>query len=81
MTGDWKNYIHSDPSVLVGKPVVRGTRMSVEFILNLYAVGWSEQQILESYPTLTPKALRAVFAFSAECLHDQTFYSMPTAVT
>jgi uncharacterized protein (DUF433 family) len=77
MSADWRDYIHSDPKVLVGKPVVRGTRLSVEFILSLFAAGWSEQQILASYPTMTPEALRAVFAFSVECLRDQAFYPMP----
>ena len=81
MVANWKDYIHSDPRVLVGKPVVRGTRLSVEFIPGLYAADWSEQQILESYPTLTPEALRAVFAFSAECLREQAFYAMPTVIS
>ena len=55
---DWQSYIHNDPKILVGKPVVRGTRLAVEFLLGLYAAGWSEAQILENYPTLTPEALR-----------------------
>jgi uncharacterized protein (DUF433 family) len=44
---------------------------AVDFILGLYAAGWTQRQILESYPTLTPEALRAVFAFSAECMREQ----------
>lgn len=59
---DWRPYISADPNVLVGKPVVKGTRLAVEFILGLYAAGWTEQQVLENYPTLTSEALRAVFA-------------------
>jgi uncharacterized protein (DUF433 family) len=51
---------------LLGKPIVKGTRLAAEFILKLYAAGWTEQQILENYPTLTSEALRAVFAFLAE---------------
>ena len=50
---DWRKFIHSDPAVLLGKPVVKGTRLSVEFILGLYSEGWAEQQILENYPALT----------------------------
>ncbi|MCL1468431.1 DUF433 domain-containing protein [Argonema galeatum] len=57
---DWGEYIHSDPKILVGKPVVKGTRLSIEFLLGLFAVGWTEQQVLENYPSLTPEALRAV---------------------
>lgn len=66
-TVDWRRHIHSDPEILVGKPVVKGTRLAVEFILRLYAAGWTEQQVLASYPTLTPEVLRAVFAFAADC--------------
>ncbi|MGB9592048.1 MAG: DUF433 domain-containing protein [Candidatus Kryptoniota bacterium] len=43
---DWRKFIHSDPEILLGKPVVKGTRLSVEFILGLFSEGWSEQQIL-----------------------------------
>lgn len=57
---DWRRYIHSDPEVLLGKPAVKGTRLSVEFILGLFAEGWTEQQVLENYPTLTVEGLRAV---------------------
>ena len=57
---DWRAYIHADPEILLGKPIVRGTRLAVEFILRLFAAGWTEQQVLESYPSLTPEALRAV---------------------
>lgn len=65
---DWREYIHSNPQILLGKPIVKGTRLSVEFLLGLFAVGWTEQQVLESYPTLTAESLRAVFTFTAECM-------------
>ncbi|MBN1149008.1 MAG: DUF433 domain-containing protein [Anaerolineales bacterium] len=77
---DWRVYIHSDPDVLVGKPVVKGTRLAVDFILGLFAAGWSEQQVLENYPTLTPEALRAAFAYAAECLRDETLFAFPAEV-
>src|SRR5262245_38425942 len=60
---DWQSYIHPDSDVLRGKPVVKGTRLAVDFILSLLAAGWTEQQVLDNYPTLSPDALRAVFAF------------------
>ncbi|MBD2357221.1 DUF433 domain-containing protein [Tolypothrix sp. FACHB-123] len=63
---DWQQYIHSGTKILLGKPTVKGTRLSVEFLLGLFAAGWTEQQVLENYPTLTKEALRAVFAFTAE---------------
>jgi len=78
---DWRSYIHSDPDILVGKPVVKGTRLSVDFILRLFAAGWTEQQVFENYPTLTVEALRAVFAFASECMREESLYaiSVPTA--
>ncbi|MCS7305046.1 MAG: DUF433 domain-containing protein [Thermoguttaceae bacterium] len=75
---DWRQYIHTDHEVLLGKPVVKGTRLSVEFLLGLFAAGWTKQQVLENYPTLTPEALQAVFAFAAECLREETFYTIPS---
>jgi uncharacterized protein (DUF433 family) len=60
------DHIHSDPAILCGKPVVRGTRLSVEFLLELVGLGWTDEQILDSYPRLTPEGLRAVRARSGE---------------
>ncbi|MDZ8186530.1 MAG: DUF433 domain-containing protein [Nostoc sp. ChiSLP02] len=74
---DWQQYIHSDPKILLGKPTVKGTRLSVEFLLGLFAAGWTEQQVLENYPTLTKEALRAVFAFTAECMREESLYTLP----
>ena len=44
----WPDFIVSDPEVLGGKPVVRGTRLAVDFLLGLFAAGWTQQQVLES---------------------------------
>lgn len=65
---NWQEHIHSDPEILAGKPAIKGTRLAVEFILGLLADGWTEEQVLESYPALTPESLRATFAFAAEAL-------------
>jgi uncharacterized protein (DUF433 family) len=70
VTVDWRGHISSDKGILLGKPVIRGTRLSVEFVLELLASGWTEDQILENYP-ITPEALQAVFAFAAECIKDE----------
>lgn len=45
---DWRQYIHADPKILVRKPVVKGTRLSVEFLLGLSGAGWTEELVLES---------------------------------
>jgi uncharacterized protein (DUF433 family) len=73
---DWRAHIHSDPEILAGKPVVKGTRLSVELLLGLLGAGWSQEQILGNYPTLTPDGLRAVFAFAAESLQDESVYAL-----
>lgn len=78
-TINWHTYIHADPNILRGKPVVRGTRLSVEFLLGLFSAGWSEQQVLENYPTLSAGALQAVFAFAAESLREESLYALPDA--
>ena len=63
---DWRDYIHADPAIMVGKPVVRGTRLTVEFVLRLLGAAWSREDIFENYPSLTDDALRAVLAFNAD---------------
>ncbi|MGH8501565.1 MAG: DUF433 domain-containing protein [Gammaproteobacteria bacterium] len=73
---NWHHYVYSNPDVLLGKPVVKGTRLSVEFILGLFANGWTEEQVLQNYPTLTREALQAVFAFAAECMSEEALYSV-----
>lgn len=60
---DWREHVISDKKVLLGKPTVKGTRVSVEHIIGLLAQGWTEQQILENYPRLTNESLQAVFSF------------------
>lgn len=73
----WQNIIHSDPEILLGKPVVRDSRLSVEFILRLFAAGWTEAQVLENYPTLTSAKIQAVFAFAADVMREELHYSLP----
>ncbi len=68
----WTDHITADPKVLGGKPVVKGTRLAVDFLLGLLAEGWTREQLRENYPQLTDDALRAVFAYAAEVLHEQT---------
>lgn len=72
---EWRDHIVADAEVLSGKPIVAGTRLSVDFILNLLSEGWTEQQILENYPSLSSEGLRAVFAFAAECLREEALFS------
>lgn len=72
---EWREYVTSDNSVLLGKPTVKGTRISIEHIIGLLAQGWTEQQILENYPRLTSKSLQAVFSYIQDCIKDGLLYS------
>jgi uncharacterized protein (DUF433 family) len=67
---NWQEYIVSDKDVLLGKPTIKGTRLSVDHLMSLLAQGWSEEQILENYPRLTKESLQAVFAYILECMQD-----------
>jgi uncharacterized protein (DUF433 family) len=71
---DWRKHIVTDPDVGAGKPIVRGTRLAVDFLLGLFAAGWTEEQVLQNYPALTAEALRAVFAYAAEILGEESVY-------
>jgi uncharacterized protein (DUF433 family) len=73
----WQSRIHVDPDVLVGKPVVKGTRMAVEFILDLLAQGWSQDDILKNYPGLTPDDIRACLAYASTILLGEKVYPLP----
>ena len=70
----WHNYIITNPDILGGKPIIKGTRISVEFILNLMADGWTEERIIENYPHLTHEAIQAVLAFASEVIKDERIY-------
>ena len=74
---DWRNHIVSDPEILVGKPVVKGTRISVELILGWLGNGWTFEQILESYPHITRTDIQAALAFAAERLHEDDYIPLP----
>jgi len=75
----WQDRIEINPKILVGKPVVKGTRMSVEFVVDLLASGWTQQQILDSYPNLTAEDIRACLAYASELLHAERVYPLTPA--
>ncbi len=71
---NWQNYITADPAVLVGKPVIKGTRLSVEFILGLIAQGWPEDEILKNY-RITQEEVRACAAYAQARLNDEKVFA------
>lgn len=72
---NWQKYIVSDKEVLIGKPTIKGTRISVDHIVSLLAQGWSEQKILDNYPRLTKESIKAVFAYLHDCIKDGLLYT------
>jgi uncharacterized protein (DUF433 family) len=71
----WQAHSTADPAVLVGKPVVRGTRLAVEYILGLIAEGWPEQEIARNY-RLTSEQVRACVAYAQERLNDEKVFAV-----
>lgn len=65
---DWEDRIVLDPEVLVGKPVIRGTRLAVEFIVELLALGWSTDEVVRQYPGVTADDVRACSAYAGDRL-------------
>jgi uncharacterized protein (DUF433 family) len=76
---NWQDRISVDPRVLVGKPVVKGTRVAVELVVDLMAQGWTQEQILDSYPNLAAEDIRACLAYASDVLHAERVYPLKTA--
>jgi len=74
---DWKEHIVIDPGILVGKPVIKGTRLAVEFIIDLLAQGWTEKDILRNYPGITREDIQACLAYASETLKVEKVYAFP----
>jgi uncharacterized protein (DUF433 family) len=72
----WQERIVIDPKVLVGKPTIKGTRLAVEFIIDLLANGWSEAEIIRNYPGVTVIDIRACLAFASQRLQEDREYPL-----
>jgi uncharacterized protein (DUF433 family) len=72
--------IVSDPQVMMGKPVVAGTRITVELILEKLAAGETTEQILAAHPRLTPATISAALSFAKDTLRSDTIYPAPMTV-
>ncbi|MEK7794115.1 MAG: DUF433 domain-containing protein [Candidatus Hydrogenedentota bacterium] len=71
--------IVSDPKLMMGKPVIAGTRITVELILEKLGAGESFEQILDAHPGLTREAIQAAAAFGAQALRADVIYPAPAA--
>ncbi len=76
-----KKLIISDPAVMMGKPVIAGTRITVELILEKLAADETIEQILEAHPRLTRQAIQAALAFAAEALRADVVYPIAQVTT
>lgn len=76
---EWRDRITADPEVLTGKPVIKGTRLAVEFIVDLLAKGWSEEDILRSYPGLEHADIQACLQYASDMLKSEKVYPLETA--
>lgn len=70
---NWRERIVADPEILVGKPAIKGTRISVELILERLADGWPVDTVLEAYPRLTRDDIQAALAFAAEFMSEERY--------
>jgi uncharacterized protein (DUF433 family) len=76
---DWREHIVTDPDLLMGKPVVKGTRLSVELILGWLAQGWTMDQLLENYPQLKQADIQAALAFASDMLREERYIAVDRA--
>ena len=74
---NWRNHIVSEKDVLLGKPIIKGTRVSVELVLELLATGWTEKMILDSYKNLNESDLKAVYAYLRDCVQNEFYFPIP----
>jgi uncharacterized protein (DUF433 family) len=73
---DWKDHIEVNPAVPVGKPVIKGTRISVELILDRLADGWTMEDVLASYPHISREDVLAAISFASEIFKEETFVAI-----
>jgi len=74
---DWQERISVDPKVLVGKPVIKGTRIAVEFVVDLLGRGWTVEEILREYDHLNAQDIQACLAYASEVLKSERVYLLP----
>jgi uncharacterized protein (DUF433 family) len=75
---NWQERIVLDPAILAGKPTVKGTRIAVEFVVDLLARGWSTEDILREYDHLTTDDIQACLAYASQMLQSERVYPTPS---
>ena len=77
MNMDWRSRITIDPAILAGKPIIKGTRIAVELVLELLANGWAEEAITENYPQLKKGDIQAALRYATDVLKEEMVYPYP----
>jgi uncharacterized protein (DUF433 family) len=70
----WQDRIVIDPKILTGKPTIKGTRLAVEFIVDLLAQGWKEEEVMENYPGLNHEDILACLSYASELLRSERVF-------
>lgn len=73
---DWRERIVVDPGILVGKPIIKGTRISVEFVIDLLARGWTVEQVLKEFDHLKIEDIQACLAYANEIIKGEQVYPL-----
>ena len=77
----WKGHIEVNTEVLVGKPIIKGTRISVELILDRVADGWTMEDVLAAYPPISREDVLAALSFASEVFKEETFVAVRKVTT
>ncbi|MFQ6077131.1 MAG: DUF433 domain-containing protein [Candidatus Bathyarchaeia archaeon] len=77
MNTDLRSRITIDPEILTGKPIIKGTRIAVEFVLELLANGWAEEAITENYPQLKKEEIGVALRYVTDILKEEMVYPYP----
>ena len=73
---DWRGRMIMDPGVLVGTPIIKGTRISVEFVIDLLARGWTVEQVLKEFNHLKIEDIQACLAYASEIIKSEQIYPL-----
>jgi len=73
---DYKDFIHSDSKIMLGKPVIKGTRITVEHILSELTAGMEISEIVEAHPSLDKEKIRAAIAYALDVLRNEDVYCL-----
>jgi len=81
MNNDWRDRITIDPDILKGKPIIKGTMISVELVMEILANGWTEKEIIKNYPQLKKDDIQAALMYATDVLKEESVYPYPPCMS